>query len=360
MTNLINLNSLLGQVMGWAQQNSSKYIYALVPKDHTDADYNDQPLSPSKDYFRIWLSEMYLTKSRTWFVDWYPAVYSSVQLKITGQPAPATFSHVAQVPGNALSKGVFANYAVTDLLPYSGGLVNIDSALLALKGNNVLEPAIKMLQGFAGLVAPPIGQALAVADKITSGLQELLNGTQGQVHLGWHQTFASQGGGGSNLLRPGYLAVLLATGSQVDPNRLYVSQDRLCYGSNGAALQPLDGFDYLLYRIEGRTERDDWRIPEINEAITQAAQAYLKGADDEAQAYRTVALTAALQSPFLTVQDRRRVIQAIKDEIALYETGAQGAVGGQVRSLDEIMQTQPPGVGGFSALPVTFEEVFGG
>jgi hypothetical protein len=98
-------------------------------------------------------------------------------------------------------------------------------------------------------------------------------------------------------------------------------QNRLRY--KGA---PLQGYDYLLYRVEGRLTRDDWRLPDIDAAIGKAHEAYLKLNLEEGRAYKVVALTAAVQSPYLAKQDRIRVTQAIKDELKDYEAGTAGAV----------------------------------
>lgn len=353
-------SKLRASIASWISDNAGKYLFVVIPKEHTDVDYDTAPLVPMRDYFRVWLAEMFLTKSRTWFVNWFPAVHTTLDLKITGQQGTSSLSHVAQGPGAGLANGVFVNYAVCDLLPYMGGLVTIESSLLALKGSNDLESAIKVLQDFSTLVAPPIGQALAVANKLTSGMQDLFNSKQGQVHVGWHQTFASQGGGGNNILRPGYLAVILASPEQVDPNCLTVVHDRLQYTKEGGAPAPMLGYDYLLYRIEGRLERDDWRFPEIDQAINKAAQAYLNGHLEEAKAEKNAALNAAIASPYLAVQDRRRVVRAIEAELSVYEAGGQGAVGEEIPDLDKIMAARAMNVqDAIKEGPITYEEVFG-
>ena len=69
------------------------------------------------------------------------------------------------------------------------------AGLLALKGASDLRFAVNLLASFSSLVAPPLGQAIAIADKVSGGIESLLNDTHGEIHLPFHQIFASAGGG---------------------------------------------------------------------------------------------------------------------------------------------------------------------
>src|SRR5687768_8039395 len=66
---------------GVAQKDANQFLYVPIPKQRTNRDYSDQPLRVYRDYFRLWLSEMFLAKSRQWFVNWHPAFHSTVELK---------------------------------------------------------------------------------------------------------------------------------------------------------------------------------------------------------------------------------------------------------------------------------------
>jgi hypothetical protein len=317
-------------VKGWVNNNADHYVYAHIPKERTDREFDDSPLKAEASYFRLWLAEMFMRDSRKWFVDWWPAVHSSVQLKF-GDQDKVNLSHVAQAPDGALAKSVLLGFPVTELVPFRGGVVEIESALIGLKGKNHLSAAIGVLQSFSGLIGAPLGQVLTVADKVSSGMQELFGAANGQVVLGLHQAFTSAGAGG-NALRPGYFAVILATTRDLDAADLTVKEDRLLHKG-----RPLDGFDYMLYRVEGRVERDDWRLKNIQEPLDKAIEASLLGEDAKANNYKVVAMTAAMQSPDLAVHDRRRVALAIKEELEAIGGLGLGAVGGEVRDMDAIM-----------------------
>jgi hypothetical protein len=334
------LTQLWDLIKGAADQNAAHYIHEPIPKARTDEDYPDQPLAAQRSYLRLWLCEMFLTKSRKWFVEWFPAVHSSVKLKF-GNREGVTLSRVAQAPEKALANGVLLNYEVSPLVPFNGGVVEIEAALLGLKGSDYLGAAIKVLQDFSSLVAPPIGRVLTVAEKVSSGMNQLFGATDGKVHLPFHQSFTSADGGGHNELRPGYFAVILATADQVARDRLVVRKGQLHYSQQpGAEPTPFVGFDYLLFRIEGRSERDDWRLQDIQEPLDKAIEALAQGRTEEAEAYKKTALTAAWLSPDLVVLDRGRVVKAIKEELAQVADSGLGAVGGEVRDLNAIMQNR--------------------
>jgi hypothetical protein len=116
----------------------------------------------------------------------------------------------------------------------------------------------------------------------------------------------------------------------------------------------------MLFYIEGRAERDDWRLSNIQGPLEQAIAALVAGEKEKADALRKVALTAALTSPDLAVQDRRRVALAIKAELDAIAAEGLGATGGEVRDLGTLVQARASSRARAAQLPpLTFEELFG-
>lgn len=318
--------------VSWAEQNSEHYRYVPIPVERVEGQQEaPPPLQVYGSYFSIHLAQMFLSNSRKWFRDWYPACHTSVRLQYSDYPV-VNLSHVTHVPEGALSRGVLLNYPLTSLIPYRGGTVEIQAGLLALKGQDYLQTTIKLLQNFSSLVAAPLAQALTVAEKISSGMQDLLGATDGEIQLSFHQTFTDNGG---NTLQPGYYAAILATANQLDEQKLSVKEDQLLY--NG---RPLTGYDYLLFRIDSVRERQDWRLQSIQENLTQATTAYLRGKDEDGQEYETAAIVAAFQSLDLSEFDRRRVAQAIRDELAALKGQGLGAVGDHEADLNQIVSAR--------------------
>lgn len=352
--------SLWNRIKGIVTQDADKYLYVAIPKEDTDVHYQDEPLKANRNYLRLWLSEMFLTKSREWFRDWHPAVHVSTQQR-SGNSSPITLSRVVQAPEQAAANGVLLNYALTELLPFKGGTIEIEASLLALKGANYLSSAIQVLQDFSSLVSMPLAQALTIAEKVSNGMERLLDATNGQVHLPFHQTFTGAGGGGSNELKPGYLAVILATAAQVDVKRLQIKQDRLYYkSSTGRFSEPFRGYDYMLLRIEGRETRDDYRrLKSIEEPYNKFFDALSDGDMEEAANWKRATLIAAARSPDLTRADRRRVAMALKEELSDFENMGLGAIGGDEQDLNKVIATRAMSVDHAAALgEISLAELF--
>ncbi len=299
-------------IRSWAEANTERYIYEYIPNDRIDIDMDDTPLEPDASYFRIWLTEMYLAKSREWFTQWYPAVQASVNLKF-GDAAPMLFSRVVRAPDNALARGVLMNYALTDLIPYRGGIVEVEAALMAFRGaggTTYLGSALGLLETFGGLVAPPLGQAVQIAQAVNKGIDDLISQADGTVHLSLHQAFIS--GNAANAMRGGFIAVVLATEEQVNSDALTIKENRLMYQG-----QPLVGYDYMLLQIERRAQRDDWQLSYIDELMDKIANAYAFGRSDEAETFQQALKFAVFDSDDFTFQDKVRVLRAIKQRIQI-------------------------------------------
>lgn len=308
-------------VTGWVKKDAKKYIYLHIPADHVkDAKSDGAPLEAGKHYFRLWLTEMYLKKERDWFKSWHPVVHSLVRFQFGSQsieiPHVAGPMHLKGVDDSNLERSVSLNYHLTTLLPYNGGIVEVAAGLLAMEGKNYLKSAIKVMGDLSGmLVVPQLSAALAIAGPIANGVQDLLTGGDGQMDLGLHQSFAGAGGGGANDLRPGYIAVILAEEKTYDKNKFWVEGDRLRYGSSQDSSQPLTGVTHMLFRIESRTERDDWMgLTTIIQARDEALKAITEGNEEQADIAVKRAIYLVRTSPDLTRADRKRVADALKSE----------------------------------------------
>jgi hypothetical protein len=260
-----------------------------------------------------------------------------------------------------IGRGAFKDYALTDLVPFSGGTVEIQSGLIALKGTNYLKESIGILKDFSSLVAAPLSQTLDIAEKVSSGLQNLFTGGQGEVSLAFHKQYIAAGGGGGSIeLKPGYIALVSATPQQIDKDKLSVKGSQLLYAPGSKPPAALVGYDYMLLRIEGRSERDNWRMPNIEEPLNQAIRETLQGNADKAKEYKTAALLVIFQSPDLAVGDRRRVADAIEAELAEIAGRGQGAVPYEPRSLGDIVKARAvPMAKAQNKPPLSFAEIMG-
>lgn len=275
-------------------------------------------MTPNDSYLRIWLSELFLAKEVAWGAERVPAVQASVRL-VFGAPAPRTFVTLVRPPVTT-GHGVFEDYQLTELLPYAGRSVELQVALYGILGKNNLGTAIDVLSGFASLVTPPLSTALSIAEMVATGAEKIIEANASDPLLCLQGTLAAPGGGLANELKPGWLAIVRATEDELPATELTIADGRLC--RNGARLA---GFDYLVLRVEGRRERDDWRTPDLDQAISAAAYAKDLGRSEEFERLRADALSRVYFSPDLTPAQRRQVAQAVKEELGSAEEGAAAA-----------------------------------
>ena len=113
----------------------------------------------------------------------------------------------------------------------------------------------------------------------------------------------------------------------------------------------------MLLRIEGRSERDNWRMPNIEEPFNQAIKSTVEGDEEKAKQYLTAALAVIWQSPDLAVYDRRRVADAIKAELADIAGQPRGAVPAALRSLNDIVKSRVSPTEARKRGPLTFAEI---
>jgi hypothetical protein len=320
---------------GHSRAGTGDTLVAAIPRSRTDLDYDDQPLVAGQSYFRIRLVGVFLTRSRDWFNGWVPAVHGAVRLRSGDRPA-LYFNRMARAPAAAQAQGAPLDEMISQLIPYNGGEVGVAAALLALSGSGDLRLAVNLLAGFSSPAAPPLGrQPAASADDLAGGIETLVDEAHGEVHLAFHQTYTAAPRGGAGGPRPGYVAIVRAGDRTISPEHLAVRADRLVLAG-----QPLAGVDHLLLRIEGRAERDDWRLAAIVEPLAQAKAAMARPGDTRATTMLNQAILAAYDSPELAEADRLRVIDAITADFEQARQGRYGASGGvQETDLDAIIQT---------------------
>ncbi|TQS19753.1 hypothetical protein [Microbispora hainanensis] len=271
-----------------------------------------EPLPPRDGYLRLWLVEGFLAKRVEWTEKFFPALQGGMSLKLRGSES-TPFSAFSRPPGSWQAPGAQLDFPVTPLLPYNGGVVEIEAALYKAAVDGPLATAMDVVSGFATLMGPPLSTAAAIADKISDGFDNLLGSTGDRPELVVHYAMTSHGGGG-NVLRPGHLAVVKPKVS----GELEVRDGQLHH--DGAQLT---GVDFLLLRVECRRERDDWCLPELDALIRAAGAAYLEGDEERFQARAKEAVIRAYDSADLTPRDQLRVAKLVRQEIdAIRELGA--------------------------------------
>jgi len=310
-----------GQVSGPAE----RLLYLRVPQENGSGGAV-MPIRAQQDYFRILLAEMQLSLGTEWFTKRYPAVYALTTISFGGRDTDiANVAGPTRLQGiNAadLGRSIVQNSHLTPLLPFSGGTVRLEAGLVSLQAHNTLVAFIDTLGAFAGrLNIPALSTALDLADPLVNGLHRLLGVSGAQLVVRLAETYAG------TMLVPGYLAAFGNKGHTLDPTRVLVRDGTLHYNS-GDGRRPIEGQDYMLFRIERVEERDDWdQLLPIAEPFRRAVEALAEPGEEGITRGRSLlraAVVTALASPDLTQADRIRVAKALKQRFD--EMIAQGAV----------------------------------
>lgn len=311
-----SLRTLFNWMGSWVEASAVRY--AMVPLSDPDTADSD-PYVPNDSYFRIWVADGYLARRRHLGTNQLPTVHAGVSLRYAGRPE-AEFAAIAGPDQASQGAGSQTDFALTELLPYSGGTVEVEAGLIPLKGDNVIRSGLNLLRDVGGLVTPPVSAALDVATKVASGVVSFLEATQPTVQLGFHRTYASAGGGGANVFAPGYVAVLNIDATKLKGSTLNTVEGTLCLDGH-----PVTDIDYLLLRFEKRQYRDDWRFPNVMDLRRQAINARTNGDSPTYSVLKGSAINALLTSDDLTPTDQVRAASALSREFEQIEGGGHGA-----------------------------------
>lgn len=331
------------------RRNAKRYQAIFLPDYRVDVDYDSTPIEAGKAYCRLWLVEMRLARDVEWFKGRYPVVHTATRFNYGGKSVtiPYLAKPLQAVAKDNLDQVVQGNYPLTPLFPFNQGLVELQAGLFNMIDSDPVGRFIKTMGRFSELLpVPELSAVVNLADPIYRGIEDLIGAGDGQLELGYQKTFA--GGGGDNDLKAGYFAAILAEEGEVQPDRLCVVNDCLRVGSPGKGTafvkdgKPLEGYSYMLLRIERRTAQDWESLTKINKLVNQAQDWVF---NEKYEAVKTGLLPgikmAIYSSPDLVKADRKAMMLKIEDY--LREIGLQGGTGKR-RSLFSIMQRPLPEV----------------
>lgn len=307
---------------------SEHCVYIRIPNEKVKETpvLVSQTIEAEKYYFRVWLAEMFLKDDRKLFKTFIPVVHSVTKLQF-GNRATQELPYVAG-PVNlnldaTLGKGVQINHALTNLLPFRGGSISIAAALVAYENKDFFESFMSTLNSLSGLLN--IGQlstTLKIIDSTVNGIQNMITGGNKDIHLVYSETFAGKVSDGGNPLTNGYIAIVNTSEGKIDKERLFVINSRLCYGDSIVTAKPIDGYDYILLRIELSKSRDDpLAFEEFAKLLNTAIEKGIESKSDGDAIMKTLKVVI-WKSEDLTNFDKGIVYKACKDnyDIAIGDT----------------------------------------
>ncbi|WP_371378577.1 hypothetical protein [Sporomusa aerivorans] len=295
-------------------KEAKHYVFSPVASDVEKLVFQE-----GQHYFRLRLAEMFLKDDRKLFRKLVPVVSSVVSLSF-GDNAAQQLPNVAgplalNLNESALGKGVQLNYSLTNLVPYRGGTISIDAALLAYVSKDYFASFLSLANSVSSLLTSgQLSAALKVADSAAGALQDLLDSGDKEVRLVYHNEYAGSDQLGGVSLESGYFAVIAAEAGKFNPEKLVVKNSQLCSGDDLASAKPLTGYDYMLFSVEAALYRDDFRyFTEYNSLLYTAIE---KGMSDRTagDAVIRAGMLAVFKSDDLTYVDKTRVAAALKAE----------------------------------------------
>lgn len=312
-------SSLWNTVKSWFVAQAEQVTVRFLPDradgsgsgDENDPSTLSAPIAANAGYFRLYAAEGFLAKQKSWTAEHYPALHGGVVLSFGGADR-ATFTTLARPPESWTVPGAQMDFPITPLLPFTGGTVELEGALYQATVNGPLGTAVGLVSSLAGLMGPPLANAAALAGRLSEGLDMVVKAAGNQPVLAVHWTLIAPGAGG-RVLRPGNLVLL----NQPEKNLAgtpVIAEGRLRLRTDSGLELP-EGVDYLVLRVEGRTERDDWRQPELDALIRAAGEALIRGQEETYRDRRTEALVRAWNNADLVAPDRKRVALMVRQEL---------------------------------------------
>ncbi|NJM72098.1 MAG: hypothetical protein HC862_18995 [Scytonema sp. RU_4_4] len=333
------------------RRNSSKYQTIFLPEYRVDVDSEATPVGLGEAYCRLWLVEMRLARDVSWFRERYPVVHTAIRFNYDGKPVTIPYlaepGHLKELAKENLNRVIQCNYPLTPLFPFNDGLVELQAGLFSMVNSDPVGKFIKTMGRFSELLpVPELSAVLKLAEPVYRGIEDLIGAGEGQLELGYQQTFTAAAGGGSNDLKAGYFVAIVSEQNEINLDTLCVIDDSLKMSSPGKTKvflsdnKPLDGSSYMLFRLEKRNAQDWESLTSIKELVYQAIDAVFKGEYELVKKLLLPAIISEIyRSADVSKADRKKMVLKIEDY--LREIGLQG-LKTQRLSLYSIMQRPLP------------------
>lgn len=242
-----------------------------IPESHVDRAIG-APFTRNQHYFQVRLNEMYLPYSRQWATTYLPMTLALTEFQynraVQATPMVVGPSLIEEkgivIPDSGL---LLQDTRVAGLHPYTGGRVAVALVLYRAQRENLVRKLLSIVESAAS--ALDMGAAssvyLKIAATVLDGIEALFDGGQIQPLIGYRKEYDPDG---NEPFTPGYFALLANQQNQIEPAKLWVKNNRLCYGDslesalsvqerNVSGANPLLDTEFVLYSLVQSTSRSD-------------------------------------------------------------------------------------------------------
>jgi hypothetical protein len=340
---MTKLEQHCGELLAWLRAGSPPgSTYIAIPSERVAPPAPADQFVSREHYFKVRVHEMRLSHRRQWFATYDPLVLTVTGFRYDGDLRTLPFTigpslikqSVSDVPGGFL----FTDTTVAGLHPYQGGVLDVAVILYRLRGDHSARQLLSMVDSCARLIdfGTSFGTYVKVANVVLDGLDRVLGLKDTVPMLGHRIEFDPVDG-----FRPGHH--VLALQGELDPDRLWVRNNRLLHGPTPDSARPVDHADYVLYSVAQEDERNDaeqlpWFRP-LWKRVVHESNAGREDAWRTAKAHMAVLSQALELSPDLTRGQARQLRKQLIDDmkvlhdnaVSVHELGPADALADEVR-----------------------------
>lgn len=336
-------------------QHSAAQLPAQINIPHTQTDKSLGDLfQPDRNYFQVRVNEMYLQYGREWFSTYLPMVLFISEFTYNRQRESVPFvvgpelveNNGTKLPDNSM---VFTNTRVAGVHPYRGGRLTITAVLYRSKRTDYIRNLLRVVENAATLLdfSTSLGVYTKIASVVLDGIEALFDVGDTDPIMGWRQEFDPDAG--DNVL-PGYFALINKPEADVDPQKVWVKDNKLCYGDSLSAAKPYREADYILYSLAQTAERGDVEMlpfqplwDRVHKAAMEPSDAHWQSAKaNMLSLFQTLSTSpdlTAVQAKKLADDYKARMIDAHQRAIEFndvnFEIRGEGGSGDLDKTLDE-------------------------
>jgi hypothetical protein len=314
------MSDVLETVQGWwdhlkARKAKTRAHFQIDRKHADDGATLGGPFEGKQHYFQVIVNEMFLARSREWFVEYDPMVVAAASYiydtKVETVPFVAGPSLLKDFGHDSPGGMIFRNTPVSGLNPYQGGAFTLTLVLYKVQRKNNADRLLKVVEGVSKSLDPSntLSAYLKLAGTIVNGVEAILGLDETVPVLGYRATVNPQI---KQQMTPDYWALIDEDSAHktMNPDLFRIRGSRLYFADAGREEQEYRDRDFVLFRVAQASMRDDERTLPFYPMWTAARDFAAQGDDNywrDAKAHFNTLKRNLLNSPDLTRPDSIRL-----------------------------------------------------